>query len=130
MVVVPEVRAEVPAVHAWRRCRAAAAARRKVYSEHDHVVAVLEHELLSTRERAASMRHRADHAADGVRRDVLSAEVARLERRESEIAGLAQSAARTPPSPPRGGRASPARTFSPARRADPSEAGAGADLNC
>ena len=31
---------------------------------------------------------------------------------------------------PRGGRASPARTFSPARRADPSEAGAGADLNC
>ena len=60
----------------------------------------------------------------------LSAEVARLERRESEIAGLAQSAARTPPSPPRGGRASPARTFSPARRADPSEAGADADLNC
>ena len=114
-------------MHAWRRCRAAAAARRKVYSEHDHVVAVLEHELLSTRERAASMRHRADHAA-GVRRDVLSAEVARLERRESEIANLAQSAARTPPSPPRGGRASPARTFSPARRADPSEADA--DLNC
>ena len=102
----------------------------RTVSEHDHVVAVLEHELLNTRERAASMRHRADHAADGVRRDVLSAEVARLERRESEIAGLAQSAARTPPSPPRGGRASPARTFSPARRADPSEAGAGADLNC
>jgi len=69
-------------------------------------------------------------SADGLRRDVLSAEVARLERRESEIAGLAQSAARTPPSPPRGGRASPARTFSPARRADPSEAGADADLNC
>ena len=55
---------------------------------------------------------------------------ARLERRESEIAGLAQSAARTPPSPPRGGRSSPARTLSPARRADPSEAGSGADLNC
>jgi hypothetical protein len=52
------------------------------------------------------------------------------EGRESEIAGLAQSAARTPPPPPRGGRSSPARTFSPARRADPSEAGAGADLNC